>query len=219
MASMAQTDLVARRYQSEGDPVVIVYPPATLGPHDPHLGDQIVRVRNTLQGRIPVWPRGGISITDVRDVADLLTAAVEPGFGASRCAPPATFVTTGEYVGTLRRITGRRLPVVYGPNAALLPLGRLVSAVQRWVPWHIPAEYGAIYACHCQPRFLPEVLTRLPGARTFEETMTDSVRWLHAQGQLSARQAGAAVAVRREEPPAGTGRKASAAAPPVPAAR
>jgi dihydroflavonol-4-reductase len=197
MATMAEGETVARRYQAEGVPVVILYPPATLGPHDPHLGDQTMRVRNTLKGRIPLWPTGGISIADVRDIADLIVAAVE-GRTAHRAAPPATFLTTHDYVTTLRELTGLRLPAAYVPARLMLPLGWLLQGVQRLSPWHIPAEYGAIYACSCTPRFEAAAMTQPTGRapRTILETMGDTVRWLHGQGLLTDRDAGRALTPR-----------------------
>jgi nucleoside-diphosphate-sugar epimerase len=195
MATMADAELVARRHQAEGAPVVIAYPPATLGPHDPHLGDQNARLRNALKGRIPVWPTGGVSFSDVRDIADLLAATVEPGFELRRCVPPATFLTTKAYVQTLRGVTGRRLPAARVPSRALLPVGWTSQFAQRLSRWHIPAEYGAIYACHCSPRFDDATIAAFPAPnrRPIVQTMTDTVRWLYAQGELTRRQAGAAL--------------------------
>src|SRR5439155_13709686 len=46
LASKAEAEVVAREQQDDGAPVVITYPPALLGPHDPHVGDQSTRVRN-----------------------------------------------------------------------------------------------------------------------------------------------------------------------------
>jgi dihydroflavonol-4-reductase len=188
-------ETVVRRHQAEGAPVVILYPPATVGPADPHLGDQILRVRNLLKGLIPIWPSGGIALADVRDVADLITAAADEQFTAKRAAPKATFVMTKDYVQTMRKVTGRRLPVVYVPWQVLMPLAWALQYVQKAVPFHIPAEYGAIYACSCQPRFDDSAIV-VPNdsvPHTLEQTFTDSVRWLYEQGQLTRTQAGRAL--------------------------
>ncbi|MGV9601773.1 NAD-dependent epimerase/dehydratase family protein [Streptosporangium sandarakinum] len=70
-ATKAAAELVARRHQAEGAPVVITYPPALLGPHDPNLGDQTARLRDALRGLMPLWPAGGFPLGDVRDTAAL----------------------------------------------------------------------------------------------------------------------------------------------------
>jgi hypothetical protein len=60
LGSKAEAERVARRYQEAGAPVVITYPGAVFGPHDPHLGDQLRRLRNILKGRVPIAPRAAM---------------------------------------------------------------------------------------------------------------------------------------------------------------
>jgi hypothetical protein len=79
----------------------------------------------------------------------------------------------------------------------MLPVGVLVNAVQRVWPWHIPAEYGAIYTCACATRVGERADTGGIAARPAAETFADTVRWLHRGGQLAARAAGAAAAETR----------------------
>jgi dihydroflavonol-4-reductase len=47
--SKADSELVARRYQQLGAPVVCVMPAAVWGPHDPHLGEGATRARNVVE--------------------------------------------------------------------------------------------------------------------------------------------------------------------------
>ncbi|MCW3818933.1 NAD-dependent epimerase, partial [Micromonospora sp. DR5-3] len=189
-ASKAGAETVAGQHRGEGLPVVITYPPALLGPHDPRLGDQTRRLRDTLRGLMPIWPDGGFPIGDVRDVAvrhaDVLTRG-----GPARIAAPGRFVGTRELLGALREVTGRRLPAVHLPAAALLPVGWLAGLAQRVLPVHVPVEYGAIYACK-----VARPLDDAPVARPLVDTLADTVRWLHEAGHLSAAQAGRAVTRR-----------------------
>jgi nucleoside-diphosphate-sugar epimerase len=84
--SKIAAELVARGYQQAGSPVVITYPTAAQGPHDPHLGDSVRFVRDLLRGRLPVLPRGRVSFADVRDVGALHAAALRPaGARAATC--------------------------------------------------------------------------------------------------------------------------------------
>jgi nucleoside-diphosphate-sugar epimerase len=195
LASKAAADLVARRHQEAGAPVAITYPPALLGPHDPNLGDQITRLRNTVRGLMPMWPLGGLPIGDVRDTAALhaaLLEAAEPVRG--RHFGPGHYLTTRQYVRTLREVTGRALPTIYLPARAMLPVGVLAGLVQRVWPWHIPAEYGAIYTCACAVRVDERASTFGVAARPVAETFAAAVRWLHARGHLSGRAVGSAAA-------------------------
>jgi nucleoside-diphosphate-sugar epimerase len=195
LAGKAAAESVARAHQADGVPVTITYPPGLLGPHDPKLGDQVTRLRNAVRGRMPIWPLGGLPIGDVRDTAALHASLFAPRPpAADRCFGPGHYLTTRQYVRTLRAVTGRALPTAYLPARAMLPLGALVTAVQRRWPWHIPAEYGAIYTCACATRVGERVDTNGITPRPTAETFADTLRWLHHRGLVSARAAGAAAA-------------------------
>jgi nucleoside-diphosphate-sugar epimerase len=199
LAGKAAAETVARRHQEQGAPLAITYPPALLGPHDPKLGDQTTRLRNTLRGLMPVWPLGGLPIGDVRDTAALHASLLGTGASGTSEAPvanrhfgPGHYLTTRQYVRTLREVTGRALPTIYLPARAMLPAGLLTGLVQRVWPWHIPAEYGAIYTCARATRIAERAGTNGIAARPVAETFADTVRWLHGHGHLPARSAGTA---------------------------
>lgn len=171
LASKAAAETVAREHQAAGVPVTITYPPGLLGPHDPKLGDQVTRLRDALRGLMPIWPLGGLPIGDVRDTAALhasIFAAKPPA--ENRLFGPGHYLSTRAYVRTLRAVTGRTLPTVYLPARAMLPVGVLADALQRVWPWHIPAEYGAIYTCACAARTGERAGTNGIAARPVEET-------------------------------------------------
>jgi dihydroflavonol-4-reductase len=192
LATKAAAERIARRHQDEGAPVVITYPPALLGPHDPNLGDQTTRLRNALRGLMPMWPLGGFPVGDVRDTAELHAQLLtSPWQAPARHFGPGRYLSTRRYVAALREVTARRLPAVFLPARTMLPVGLLAGTLQRLWPWHIPAEYGAVYICARAIRIgMGAGLGIEP--RPVRETLGDSVRWLHEQGHLSARQAGAA---------------------------
>ncbi|WP_308102862.1 NAD-dependent epimerase/dehydratase family protein [Lentzea sp. CC55] len=172
-ASKAAAEEVAREHGA-----VISYPPALLGPHDPRLGDQTARLRATLRGLMPIWPTGGFPLGDVRDTA-AMHARLLTG-GPSRCFGPGRFVSTRDYVRTLREVTGRRLPAVFLPAAALVPVGVAADALQRVWPWPVPVQGGAIRTC------LAAQSTASSGpVRPLAETMADTVRWLRDAGRVA----------------------------------
>ena len=92
-------------------------------------------------------------------------------------------------------MTARALPAARLPARAMLPLGRAADVVQRAWPWHIPAEYGAIYTCACATRVRDSAATNGLRPRPVAETFTDTIRWLHEHGQLSDRAAGCVAAL------------------------
>jgi nucleoside-diphosphate-sugar epimerase len=183
LASKATADEIARRYQDAGAPVLISYPPALLGPHDPRLGDQNARLRDLARGLMPIWPRGGLPLGDVRDTAalhaDLVTGK---SAGSNRFFGPGIFLSTKDYVGTVRAATGRALPTVFLPARAMFPIGHLADLAQRVWPWHIPAEYGALYVCAVAVPVAARAATA--PSRPFGETVRDTLHWLRETGRL-----------------------------------
>jgi dihydroflavonol-4-reductase len=74
--SKAESDQVARRYQDQGAPVVIVYPGGVIGPGDPYLGDSNRAIAEFAKSGLTM--RGGGPMVDVRDVAAVHAAVMEP---------------------------------------------------------------------------------------------------------------------------------------------
>jgi dihydroflavonol-4-reductase len=199
LAAKAAADRIARAHQATGAPVVITYPPALLGPHDRRVGDQTARLRDTLRGLLPIWPLGGFPVGDVRDTAALHARVLtRADSGGTRLFGPGRYTSTRQYLRTLREVTGRALPAVHLPAAAVLPVGRLADAVQRVWPWHVPAEYGAIYTCACATRVADTVDTLGIAPRPSATTVLDTVAWLLRAGHLSARAAGLVTGGERE---------------------
>jgi nucleoside-diphosphate-sugar epimerase len=184
LATKADAERVARRHQELGAPVTIAYPPGLIGPHDPHLGDQNARLRDLLRGLMPIWPSGGFPLGDVRDTAAALASLLTTDV-AGRHFLPGRYLSTREYVRAVRSVTGRALPAVFAPARPMLPLGRVVGVAQRVWPWHIPAEYGAIYTAAAAAR-----IEGGAAGRPVEESMADTVRWLRDTGRISVRAAG-----------------------------
>jgi dihydroflavonol-4-reductase len=190
--SKAASEAIARRLQDDGAPVVIVQPGGVLGPHDPHCGDQTRRLRDVLRGRYPMWPSGGYHVVDVRDVARVHAALITSGGGPRRYLVPGHFVDSSTMYGTLRALTGRRLPLLVVPSAIMLPLSWTLSAVQRVTPFHLPADHeGVVFMrsdTRCDDSRAREQFGIQP--RPLTETYRDTIRWLHRTGQLTTRQAG-----------------------------
>jgi hypothetical protein len=58
-----------------------VLPAAVWGPQDPHFGEGATLATNALKNRYPIVMQGGMHIADVRDLAAVLAAVMEPGRG------------------------------------------------------------------------------------------------------------------------------------------
>jgi nucleoside-diphosphate-sugar epimerase len=192
--SKVESERYARQLQEQGAPVVIVAPGAVYGPDDPTLSEMMRQLRNILRGYYPMWTTGGYHGTDVRDVAAVNAAVMVPGRGPRRYLVPGHHLDAPTLFGTLRSVTGRRLPYLRMPTPVLLPMAWTVSAVQRVVPFHLPAEYEGVLIASRRARCDTSATERDLGvtARPLATTMTDAVRWLHRAGHVTARQAGRA---------------------------
>lgn len=199
--SKLAAELVARGYQQAGAPVVITYPTGVLGPHDPHLSDTVRAIRDVLRGRWPVLPHGRLPLVDVREVAALHAAVLRPGRGPRRYLLGGPAVELVDLVGLLGELTGRRLPQTTAPDWLLRPAGRLASRVQRVAPLRLPVSAEAVAATLSigADVVVDDTATRQElavGRRDLYQTLADNVRWMAAQGHLTARQAGALAGTR-----------------------
>jgi dihydroflavonol-4-reductase len=190
--SKADSELVAREFQARGAPVVSVLPAGMWGPHDPHLGEGVTLAANVLRHRYPVVMAGGMHIADVRDVAAVLAAVMQPGRG------PRSYLITGHYltmpgiIGTLGDLTGRRIRFVTLPARFLAAFGRAADLVQRRLRTRLPWSAESIWIVNCDARCddskTHDELQLEP--RPLRDTFADTVDWLAESGHITPRQAG-----------------------------
>jgi len=177
---------VARRYQDQGAPVVITYPGAVIGPDDPYLGDTNRSIAGFVNGGITM--RGGLPLVDVRDVAKVHAAVMEPGQGPRRYMITGHYITAKDLTAMLHEITGRHGQIVAMPAGAALAVGRVADLVQHMVPGRLPFNYEAAWIIALHPH--------CDGSRTIGElgitprdlrvTVEDTVRWLADHGHIAA---------------------------------
>ncbi len=186
------SELVARRFQTEGAPVVSVMPPSLWGPHDPHLGEGPLLARSVLRRLIPAVTSGGIEIADVRDAARAIAATVAPGRGPRSYLLGGHYLTVRDILRTLGELTGRRFPAMPLPKRLMLGVGRAAAAVQRHTEARMPWSRESVWIVNCGARCDDARARAELGfePRPIEETFADTVRWLVAAGHVTARQAG-----------------------------
>ena len=190
--SKADSDGVARRYQEEGAPVVITYPGGVWGPNDPHLGESCQIAKNVLRRFWTLIPIGGIPISDVRDVAKLHSAVLVKGRGPRRYISPSQNTSIKDMVRIISRVTGRWLPSIALPGWSLILPMRMVDAMQFISPIRLPFNFQAVYIAALNHK-ADDSLTRTEfgiEARPIEQSIADTVRWMHERNHLSRRLAG-----------------------------
>jgi dihydroflavonol-4-reductase len=190
--SKVEAELVARRYQERGVPVVSSYPGGVFGPLDPHFGESAQTVAGILKHRIPVAPKGGLSVVDVRDLAKAHAAMFEPGRGARRYMLSGTNMPFASIIRALEEVTGRRLPLLSLPGGALRPMVRTAGLLQRFLPFRLPLNNEGFDAIRWDPHGDDSQARAELGfaPRSVRETFADMVEWLHQAGRISTREAG-----------------------------
>jgi nucleoside-diphosphate-sugar epimerase len=190
--SKADSELVARRYQELGAPVVSVMPAAVWGPNDPYLGEGVTRATNVLKKRYPVVMPGGMHIADVRDLASVLAAVMTAGRGPRSYMVVGHYISMPDLIRTLADLTGRRIRFATLPPWFLAAFGHAADLVQRRVSTRLPWDGEGIWVMNCAAR-CDDSKTRTEFAlepRPLRETLADTIRWLVEVGRLTPREAG-----------------------------
>jgi dihydroflavonol-4-reductase len=183
--SKAESELVARRYQEQGAPVVITYPGGVIGPHDPYLGESKRTIAEFATSGVTM--RGGGMWVDVRDVAKVHAAVMEPGRGPRRYMITGHYITLPDLTAALREIAGHRGRIVVVPAGAAQALGRMGDLVQHIVPGRVPLGHEGMWIAALQPHCDDSRTVKELGItpRDLRATLADTVRWLAGQGHIS----------------------------------
>jgi nucleoside-diphosphate-sugar epimerase len=192
--SKIASERIARRLQDAGAPVTCVYPGGVLGPDDPYLGTIGELMLWIASGRLPLYPRGAMHYVDVRDVAAVVTAAMEPGRGVRRYVVPGWYVDGRELYGAVTRVTGRRRPHVEPPQKVLVVAARFLDAVNRLLPArvHLPGDSESMELMARATAFDTTPATEDLGvvARPLDDSVRDTLLSLAERGKLRPRHLG-----------------------------
>lgn len=143
--SKAQVEIYARGLQDAGAPVNITYPGMVLGPP---VGDQFGEagegVRAALQmhaipGRSAAW-----LIVDVRDLAALHAALLEPGRGRRRYTAGGHRVPASDLAALLGEVAGTPMVAVPIPDTALRVAGAVLDRAGRFLPFETPFTWAGM---------------------------------------------------------------------------
>jgi dihydroflavonol-4-reductase len=190
--SKADSELVARRYQTAGAPVLSVMPAAVWGPQDPHVGEGVTLATNVLRKRYPIVMRGGMHIADVGDVAAVLAAVMEPGRGPRSYLVSGQYISLPELIRTLAELSGRRIRFLTFPRWFLAAFGRAADVAQRRLQTRLPWQGEGIWVMNCAARCDDSKTRNEFGLepRPLRETFADTIRWLVDVGYLTPGEAG-----------------------------
>ena len=189
--SKAKCEHLARRHQSLGHGVVIVYPALVIGPGDYNESVQLQPMKLWLTKPLP---RSGYTMTmvDVRDVAAVIAASIEPGRGPRRYLMFGHTLTAEELLSALREVTGRDLRSVPMPKGLFSAWGRIGDVARRFgrdlVLTTEAVEYMFNYCAGDNSATERDTGVTL---RPFAESLADTIAWMHDEGYVSAAHTGA----------------------------
>jgi nucleoside-diphosphate-sugar epimerase len=182
--SKADAEHIARDLQDAGAPITIIYPGGVWGPHDPNLTEQVRAAGTLVRSGVPITS-GGLTILDVRDLAQVITRSLEPGQGPRRFVLGGHFFTTPDLAALLKDVGGRarRVP---SPPRVLRTLGRFNDLLMRVVPANFSITYeGMVFLTKGVRTDDSATLEALDlTLRPAGDTLADTLRWLRDQGLL-----------------------------------
>lgn len=145
--SKAREDLYARGLQDAGAPVNITYPGMVLGPPvGDRFGEAGEGVRAALGMHVIPGRDGGWLVIDVRDLAAMHVALLEPGRGPRRYTAGGRRVPPGQLAELLGEVSGAPMLAVPVPDAVLRWAGRVLDQAERVLPISTPfTEAGMQY--------------------------------------------------------------------------
>lgn len=164
----------------------------------PPAGDQFGEVADGVQtvlrsGVVPGWDAAW-TLIDVRDLAFIHAALLQPGLGPRRYMAGGHHLDAADLVRLFREVTGRRLLPLPIPGVALRGLGRILDTVSRVVHVETVLTEAAMQYYTQMPPSDDFPSQRDLGAtfRPPDETARDAIAGLARVGRISARQAGRA---------------------------
>jgi nucleoside-diphosphate-sugar epimerase len=190
--SKVEAERYVREAQDAGAPITVLYPGGICGPGQPTLD---ALNEGLVAGIGKIWtcpPSGGVSVLDVRDLAEAISRCVEPGRGARRWLLGGHFLTWTELADLCDLATGRRGRRMAIPAGILRGLGSAFDVLKRVRHFDFPLTRDA---AEIMTTLVPTDDTPLLDGlgvtlRPPVETISDTVRWLAAAGHLPPAKAG-----------------------------
>jgi nucleoside-diphosphate-sugar epimerase len=143
--SKALVEAYARGLQDAGAPVNITYPGMVLGPP---AGDQFGEAADGVEASVKMRGVPGRSaawiVIDVRDLAALHVALLEPGQGPRRYMAGGQRVSVGELASMIGSAADRGLLVYPVPDSALRMVGRVFDVIGDQLPFETPINSAAM---------------------------------------------------------------------------
>ncbi len=185
--SKAVVEAYARGLQDGGAPVDITYPGMVLGPPageqfgEAAEGVEAAYKMHSVPGRSAAW-----IVVDVRDLADLHVALLEPGKGPRRYMAGGRRIPVDELASLIGAAADRSLAVIPVPDTALRGVGALFDTIGSYLPFETPINSAAMQYYTQMPESddTPSVHDLGVTQRDPAETIADTVDGLRRVGRI-----------------------------------
>ncbi len=180
-----------RRLQADGHPIYITYPSTVLGPEAPELTEAHVGLQTYLAQFVPLMSSGN-QYVDVRDIARAHLQVLEEAPESLRFILGGEFIPWRELGGKLDALTGGRTLKLPLSSTLMRAAGAMADRLAPVFNFDLPLTGEAMtYATRWVPMDDNLIREELGFAFTpVEETLADSIRWLHREGHITDQQAG-----------------------------
>jgi nucleoside-diphosphate-sugar epimerase len=183
---------LVRELQDNGHPISILYPGGVVGPGQPQLDAMMEGLAGALGA--PVWPMppGGVTLIDVRDLAQAIARCIESGKGPRRLMIGGTFFSWSGLADLCDEVTGVRCRRMKVPGPVLMAIGSSVDVIKRLRPFDYPLTRDAaelmvtMVPTDDQPTLDALGMELRPAA----ESLAEALRVLYEQGHLPAKAVG-----------------------------
>jgi len=181
-----EAEVLVRGWQAQGAPIATFVIGGVYGPISPHFDGSFAALQSAVEMLMGVTD-GGLGVVDVRDLASLLTAALESGRGPRRYLAGGRYVTWGEWTDCLSEAIGREVPKHAMTADDMLAMGRDLDARRaagEQVDMPLSEEAAVIMAAGVPTDDAPTLSDLGVAYRPIVETFADAVAWLVEQGRL-----------------------------------
>lgn len=192
----AACEHVARDLQAQGTPVAIVYPSGVIGPGaGGSFGETGEGVSGFVAGGVMPTHDAAMSVIDVRDLAAIIAALVQPGQGPRRLMCGGHLLDMAALAQIFRRTTGRRFPMPHVPPVLLRGAGRVADRLASVISVDTGlTEEGMTVVTRWEGTVDSDLTELGVELRDPQSSFTEAIAGWHEAGLITAKQAGDAAA-------------------------
>lgn len=189
--SKAACERYARSLQDDGHPVVTVYPSGIVGPDDWTESINLSSAVMWFEKGFPIAKGLSGNYVDVRDVAAVVSACLEPGGGPKRLLAFGTHVDARAHVAALTEATGAKIKTFPTPRWFMWTWAQLGDLTRRFGKDIVMTSDGYDYLFNCKPGD-DSATVESTGVqfRPLVETFRDMARWMYETGRVGAEKVG-----------------------------